>query len=180
MADELVHECTGCGASVYQEHIDSGMARHEDGKLMCPHCVAECDRARAPSPVGAGGGGGSSDDDDLDIFEPIAFDDADDNADKSPDMSQTRVSTMTESVLGAAGVWDDSQYDRPLDSKSTSASRCRMFHCKLSDAAVNFMGSQINDWLDKNEEIKIKFATSQIGLFEGKHSELNLILTLFY
>ena len=123
MADEEVHECTGCGASVYQESVDSGMARHEDGKLMCPHCVAEYDRAHASSPVTVGGGGGD-DSDDIDIFEPIEFDDIDEREDKK-DMSQTRVSTMTESVLGAAGVWDDSAFKRTLDPKADTASRSR-------------------------------------------------------
>ncbi|MCH7808459.1 MAG: hypothetical protein IIB60_04485, partial [Planctomycetes bacterium] len=43
-----------------------------------------------------------------------------------------------------------------------------------------FMSTQINEWIDGNDEIVIKFVTSGIGMFEGKHSEPNLIVTLFY
>ena len=42
------------------------------------------------------------------------------------------------------------------------------------------MNDQINDWLDGNDKISVKTATSTIGMFEGKHAEPNLILTIFY
>ena len=37
--------CGKCGATVYPEHIDSGIARYEEGQLMCSHCVEEYEQA---------------------------------------------------------------------------------------------------------------------------------------
>lgn len=160
--------CGGCGATIYKEHLDSGIARHEDGKLLCPHCVAEAEREReAKERSGAG------------EFEPIEFDDKDDE-EVQVDMSSSRIHAASAVTLGLGGGWDDTKYSRALDTRSISATRCRTFHSKLSEAALEFMNNQINDWLDSNEGITVKFANSTIGLFEGKHAEHNIILTLFY
>ena len=42
------------------------------------------------------------------------------------------------------------------------------------------MNEQINEWLDKNPDVTIKFANSVIGMFEGKHTEPNIIMTVFF
>ena len=42
------------------------------------------------------------------------------------------------------------------------------------------MQGQINEWLDGNDQIVVKFVCANIGLFEGKHTEPNLILNVFY
>ncbi len=78
------------------------------------------------------------------------------------------------------GDWNDARFDRQLDPRTVYSTRCRTFHSKLSEAALEFMNNQINEWIDKHDDLSIKFATSTIGTFEGKHSEPNLILTLFY
>ena len=79
-----------------------------------------------------------------------------------------------------AGADDASRFKRPLDPKSPFATRCRTFHCKLSEGAIEFLNMQVNDWLDKHPDIVVKFARSDIGMFEGKHKEPNLILTIFF
>ena len=42
------------------------------------------------------------------------------------------------------------------------------------------MVNQINEWLDDNDDVAVKFATTTIGMFEGKHTEPNMITTVFY
>ena len=82
-------------------------------------------------------------------------------------------------ITAGQGVVDTSGLKRSL-LKGAAATRCRAFHAKLSDAAVAYMNNQINEWVDSDPEIEIKFATSTIGVFEGKHAEQNLIITIFY
>lgn len=166
--DEITSSCRSCGASVYKEHIESGIARYEKGKLLCAHCVAEYDRAH----------GGPADKDD-DALAPISFDD-DETYEPKPDLSSSRIHGATAATLGQTGLWNESRFRRALVGMDQGATRCRTFHSKLSAAAIDFMNNQINDWLDGNEQILIKFATSTIGPFEGKHTEQNLIITLFY
>ncbi len=165
MNDEDVSVCEECGASVYEEHIESGIAGRHNGKLLCSHCMAEKE----------GDSGG-----DLDDMAPIEFDDSEDDGDLgSTDMSSTRIQQAT-GAEREGGAKDDESYSRPLNPNGTGASRCRMFHCRISQGAVDFMMNQVNEWLDENEDVTIKFATTTIGLFEGKHTEPNLITSVFY
>lgn len=163
MKHDDAKSCQGCGASVYPEHLESGIAKIVDGKLLCSHCAKE-DEAAASGV--------------LDLMEPIPLDD-DDKGDTRVEMSDS-VIAVTAQTLNIAKAWDESRFNRKLDPKAGSATRCRLFHAKLSDGAIDYLNGQINEWLDQNADITIKFANSVIGPFEGKHTEPNIILTLFY
>ncbi len=41
MSSEKTESCQGCGATVYPEHLETGIAKRVDGKLLCSHCVKE-------------------------------------------------------------------------------------------------------------------------------------------
>jgi len=167
--EDTTSVCQECGATVYREHLDSGIARYEDGRLLCSHCVAELE-AKHDSEGGAN------------AFEPIEFEDdapASGTAVQEA-MSQSRIHAATKQTMGMAGAWDETKFRRPLHPDMGGATRCRVFHCKLSEGALDFMINQINEWLDSNEQIVVKFMTSVIGPFEGKHTEQNLIVTVFY
>jgi len=165
-SEEVLRTCDGCGASVYEQHIKNGIARKMDGKLLCAHCVEEIKDAH--------GGGEAGLEDEL---APIEFDNDEGHA--STEMTSTRIHKTTESTLGDK-AWDDQKYKRSLDPNSVGASRCRTFHCRISQGAVDFLNDQINEWLDENKDITVKFSNTVIGMFEGKHTEPNLILTVFY
>lgn len=170
MADDIVSSCESCGASVYRQHLELGIARYEGGKLLCSHCVQEYeashDETGKPGVARSGG----------DYFEPIALDD------EGPTTVATdpRIKGFSTATLGVGRGQDDSRFARPLNTSTEGATRCRSFHAKLSEPALEFMNNQINDWVDANPGIVIKFATSTIGTFEGKHAEPNLIVTVFY
>ena len=164
MTDEVTSVCGACGSSVYKQHLDSGIARHVGGKLLCSHCLKEQEEQKSGD----------------DVFEPIEFDDDDDISSDSSveDLSSSRIHSATS--MGRAAAWDESKFKRPLQPGIDGATRCRTFHCKLSEGALEFMMNQINEWLEANEEIVIKFSNSSIGPFEGKHTEQNIIITVFY
>ncbi len=46
--------------------------------------------------------------------------------------------------------------------------------------ALGFMQDQINEWIDQSPEIDVKHISTQVGMFEGKHTEPHLIVTIFY
>lgn len=165
MVDEVTSTCQECGASVYRQHLESGIARYEAGRLLCAQCCSEYERTHDGA------------DEEME-FEAIALDGDDDDS-ESTDMSHSRILQSTHN-LGMAGAWDDSNYRRPLQPKAPFATRCRTFHCKLADTALQFMNKQINDWVDANDDIVVKFATSTMGVFEGKHAEQHIMVTVFY
>ncbi len=161
--------CDSCGATVYKEHLDQGIARYADGKLLCPPCLTDFEKAEeaaAASGMGA--------------LAPIEFDDDEDDDDVQVDMTSSRIHQASAATLGMSQGWDDTKYKRPLDSRAIAATRCRSFHSKLTDSALVYMNDQINEWLDKNDVITIKFSNSTIGVFEGKSSEAHIIVTVFY
>lgn len=165
--DEHISICEDCGASVYKEHLDSGIARYEGGKLLCSHCVADYERAHDAAAGGA-----------TEQFAPIELDEEDDVPDTAADMSSSRIHTLSQSTLGLAHAAE--QFKRALQPTNPAATRCRTFHCRLSEGSIEFMTNQVNEWVDNHDDVTIKFVSSTIGPFEGKHTEPNLILTLFY
>ena len=74
----------------------------------------------------------------------------------------------------------DSEFKRPLNQPGQGASRVRTFHARLSGSAMDFLDEQINDWLEGNPEISIKFASSTVGVVEGKRADPHLIITVWY
>jgi hypothetical protein len=74
---------------------------------------------------------------------------------------------------------ETTQFQRPLI-KGANATRVRTFHTKLADAAIKFLEDQINEWLDANPDIEVKFSNSTVGTVEGKRAEPHLIVTIWY
>jgi len=71
------------------------------------------------------------------------------------------------------------QFKRALNMTGTGATRCKLFHSKLTVAALDHMIEQINDWLDENE-VEVKFVGQVVGTMEGKALEPNIIVTVWY
>ena len=105
--------------------------------------------------------------------EAIALaDDAGGDSDGGPSKIQTfgtaagRVETKTE-------------FKRPLNLTGAGATRCRMFHSKVTLTALDHMISTVNEWLD-SEEVELKYISQVIGPMEGKKPEPNVIITVWY
>jgi hypothetical protein len=56
----------------------------------------------------------------------------------------------------------------------------RTFHTKLHAGAIEFLGDQICKWLAENPEIVIKQTNITTGDVQGKKTEPNLIMTVWY
>jgi hypothetical protein len=156
--------CAGCGASVYQEHITRGLAVRNAGRLLCPHCLEE---QQDSAPHGTEPGA-------LTLVEP-----------EEPAAAGIAAAARS-GIHGFSGTgvalntgMDAAIQQRPI-SPGPGATRIRTFHCRLSEGAVTNLDQQVNAWLSRHPEIEIKFAKSVVGVWEGKHAEPNLILTLFY
>jgi hypothetical protein len=157
MSDESVLTCQGCGASIYPEHVQRGRAKYQGGKLLCAVCYKESQ----PTPEA----------ETVALVEPSAV-----TTRPAPKAAPTGQGTLASS----ASAPDEGSLRRPLFPDSQQATRCRTFHAKLNEGSIAFLNNQINQWCDSNENVTIKFCTSTIGVFEGKHADPHLILTVFY
>jgi len=162
-----IKTCQECGASVYPEHVNSRKAGLWAGKLLCPVCYQKHQSGVEPA----------SKPPQEPELESIAM------------VADSEISSIEQPGIGslggevgsaAAGQNPDANLHRSLAKDANGATRCRTFHAKLNDGAVAFMNNQVNEWCDANEDITIKFATSTIGVFEGKHTDPHLIITIFY
>ncbi len=174
MADqeEDLKSCDECGATIYPEHLVKGMAEQWEGKLLCVHCLK--DKRSAPQAA-------------LDV--PVTLEDEEPPIDftgEDEGLAYNKRPTAIRSFGGgpggmAAGLFAaDDKLRRPLLKDSPNATRARTFHCKLADAAFTYLCEQINEWADSRDDIEIKFATTCIGVVEGKHADPHLIVTVFY
>ncbi|NLX06185.1 MAG: hypothetical protein GXY33_13685 [Phycisphaerae bacterium] len=166
MADEELKSCEVCGATVYPEHIKAGRAAFWAGQLLCAVCLnekkSESSSTAAPAVAGQ--------------EEPLSLVDEDD-MDKS---SSRIIKAMGAGGVASQGGFDDSKLARAVNKSGTGATRVRIFHTKMNDGAVNFMSQTINEWVDQNPEVEIKIVESTVGVWEGKHPEPHLILTIWY
>jgi hypothetical protein len=71
------------------------------------------------------------------------------------------------------------EFHRPMNITGQGATRCRLFYSKISDGPLLHMETVINEWLD-NEEIEVKHVGHVVGTLEGKRSEQNVIVMVWY
>jgi hypothetical protein len=71
------------------------------------------------------------------------------------------------------------QFKRQVVNTGTGAVRCHIFHCKVAESSMEHMENQINVWLD-DENIDVKHIGHLVGALEGKHTEPNIIVVIWY
>ena len=158
---EPVMTCEECGASVLAEHLSRGLAGMWGGHMLCPPCLRElkeADQSRSASEPGPGGA----------------------SSEEAAGAAGGQASTRAVAEPGIGASHDLAHYRRPLNATGQGATRLQTFHARLSEGAVGHLDQQINAWLDSHPEIEVKFATSTVGVWEGKHGGPCLILTVFY
>jgi hypothetical protein len=174
MADGEHRVCQVCEADITPEQINKREAGLLKGVLHCPKCVQAKRQAAAAAaaPVGAGiASSGAARPAAPVAEEPLTLMGSDDGA--------AQPSSVVRAV-GGVGTKDERQYKRPLAGKNEGATRCRTFHAKLAAGAIVYLDDQINEWIDGHPEVFIKTVSTTVGLFEGKHQEPHLMVTIFY
>ncbi len=167
-----VRACDECGATIRREDFLNHSAVRYKGKLLCPTCVqaakAKLATEKKPEPVTGG---------DYDPIEvPIALVEEDKPRVVAGPSAHIHGFSGAEMLAQSA----EHEYKRALLHDTRVATRCRTFHCKLTDASLTNLNEQINEWVDEHEDVEIKFALSNTGVVEGKHADPHLIMTIFY
>ncbi len=106
------------------------------------------------------------------------------SASTSVSTEEAKVGIAGSSQIKAFGNADQKRKERVWSRNSaiTGSGACRMkiFHSRLSDNAMEYMEDSINEWLDENPDIEIKFSNSTVGIVESKKSESHIIVTVWY
>lgn len=105
--------------------------------------------------------------------------------DQDPDETRPRPPIRThqpkirtfEQRLGRGG--HETMWKRNPNVTGTGAIHVKSFHCKLTGDSLEFLDSQINEWLDEHPEYEVKFVTTSIGEWTGKIKEPSLIVNVW-
>lgn len=165
--EEIIKTCDECGAAVYPDHLEKGTAGMVNERLLCPVCYREYNKQN----VGT-----------AEAEQTIALVEEDVSlGTEAAEEPKPKIKAFgDDSVFGQMVDHDEAKWKRPTNNTGRGAIRCRTFHTKLSDAAISYMDSLVAEWTEKNPQIEIKFATSTVGIYEGKRAEPHLIVTVFY
>lgn len=160
--------CQECGGEITAEQISAREAGLIKGVLMCPMCVAAVRQAAADARLAAAAQNAPVEDETISLVGAEEV-----SSGPSKIHSFATGSTLT-------GEHHDEKLTRPLTGPKDAPTRCRTFHSKLNDSSIAYMDEQINNWIDSDERIFVKTVSTTVGVFEGKHPEPNLIVTVFY
>lgn len=161
VVEEQLKSCEGCGATIYPEHITNGRATIISGKLLCPLCIGEKKAKTQVTPA-------------VDQEpEPLTLVD-----EQEFEQSGRKMEAFGEKAK--TPVHPEVVYHKALQKTGSGATRVKVFHTKLNDGAVEFMTHLINEWVDSNPDVEIKNSQTTVGVWEGKHAEPHLILTIWY
>jgi hypothetical protein len=83
-------------------------------------------------------------------------------------------------AFGEDGSKKHHDWKRKATATGQGACRMRSFHGKYSDQGLQYLDDAVNEWLDANPDVEVKFVTSTVGVFEGKIREPALVLNLWY
>ncbi len=104
---------------------------------------------------------------------------ADESGDSGPNSGQSSTKIQAFGAHAAGAAAQQRQYKRTPNLTGAGAIRCRLFHSKVTVAALDYMIEQINEWLDENK-IDVKYVSQVVGTMEGKTPEPNVIVTVWY
>lgn len=71
-------------------------------------------------------------------------------------------------------------WKRQTTKDGKGAIRMKSFHSKYSEQGLEYLDNAINEWLDSNPDIEVKFVTPTVFTFEGKIREPALVLNIWY
>ena len=98
-------------------------------------------------------------------------------------VSETKVGITGTSQIKAFGkdnLRKEHKWNRQISKSGAGACRMKLFHSRLSPNAMEYMEDSINEWLDENPDVEVKFSESTVGVVEGKKSESHILITVWY
>ena len=133
------------------------MSENEDTSNIVPATEEEIQKLAVPEETPA-----------VVLDEPILIEESSDDG-----MSKIRQSGRMQHGM------KDSDFKRSLNVNGNGATRCRLFHARIAEDALDSMQRRINEWID-SDQIEVKHVTQSIAPLEGKIPKPNVIITVWY
>jgi len=125
------------------------------------------------------------------VKEPISFDDKSTvsrsplnlgggGTPQAPQVSPTKPVAPALASQEAAGAPQVVPSDPSTSLTAGRITGVKTFFTKLHAGAIEFLGEQITKWLRENPSVAIKLTNTVTGEIQGKKTEPNIIITVWY
>jgi hypothetical protein len=117
-----------------------------------------------------------------DSDEPSTFNNSDDTSISHSPLNLGGSSTIDIPKVKAAAETTGPAEKQPVGTTASTEriTGVRTFFTKLHAGAIEFLDEQITDWLKNNPGITIKRTNAITGEIQGKKTEPNIIITVWY
>jgi len=115
-----------------------------------------------------------------DLDKPIPFDDSDDSSTASVSHSPLNLGGSGTAEVTARRPTPVAEKPAEKIASSDRITGIRTFFTKLHPGAMEFLDGQISNWLKQNPGVTIKQTNTATGEVQGKKSEPNIIITVWY
>ncbi len=114
--------------------------------------------------------------DEMSLDDTLPLDLGDDSVAVGSGTGSSKIKTFEQKLRS---IRHEDNWSRTPNSTGTGAIHVKSFHCKLTGDSLEFLDRQINEWLDDHPQYEVKFVTSSIGTWSGKHKEPNMIVNVW-
>jgi hypothetical protein len=83
-------------------------------------------------------------------------------------------------AFGVKALATDKAYKRNAPMTGRGAMHVKTFHGILNDDGMERLDARVNDWVEAHPNVEIKFATTTIGIWDGKTKDQSLIINVWY
>jgi hypothetical protein len=108
-----------------------------------------------------------------DELEPIPFDDTPIEIEPGDATTSPAADTSAPAATPAAAA------PRQTTITGNGATRIKSFHAKLRHDSLEYLDTQINEWLQNNPDCEVKFVSTTIGPLTGKTVEEAMFVNLW-
>lgn len=83
-------------------------------------------------------------------------------------------------AFNVPGMVAEPEYKRHANLTGACAVHMKTFHGRLSDDGIARLDHKVNEWLEAHPQCEVKFATTNIGLWDGKTKDMEMIINVWY
>jgi hypothetical protein len=83
-------------------------------------------------------------------------------------------------AFGVKEIAPEREFKRNANLTGTGAVHVKSFHGHLHDEGLARLDNRINEWMEAHPQFEIKFATTTIGVWDGKTKDQVMIINIWY
>jgi hypothetical protein len=88
--------------------------------------------------------------------------------------------TASKIQVYGVGAMTEREYHRHANMTGNGACHVKSFHGRLNEDGLQRIDDKINEFMEAHPELEIKFATTTIGIWDGKTKDPSMIINVWF